>query len=522
MTMPHRRRRALTAVSAAALMLTAACGNDSADGDNEDPTGGDSSLVIAENEPPASFDPIQADNSTVDEVVIPAYDTLLDYDADNEIYNELAEDVSVSDDGLTVTVALRDDVTFHDGAALTADDVVYTLDRVKRLGIGVNAFLGAYESSAATSDTEVAITLNIADGSFVPALSRIYILNSALVEANAGSDDAQSWFATHEAGSGPYELDSYTSNQEAVFTQYADYWGGFDGQATEVVFTYLPESGTQRDSLNSGDIDIAGDIATADIPAFENNSDFVVDKADTLVQLYMYFNMTGGPTIDPLVREGLRLAYDYTAHVESILAGNGVIAEGPLPIRMACHADIPAGTQDIDAARALFEQAGVTELNLTYLSAIEEMDRAATSLQSSLRDIGVTLNLQSVTYPDYAEASASDATRPDIGMIYAFPAFPDPSAVLFTGFDSASIGAQNFAGYSNPDVDALLDQAAAATDETERCGLYEQVQEQIEADMVSINVSVPKAVAVMRAGLDGFGYRPAHTSTFDVYSIKVG
>lgn len=522
MTLPHRRRRALTAVSVAALMLTAACGSDSDDPEAEDDSGGTTSLVIADNEPPASFDPIQADNSTVNEVVIPSYDTLLDYDSDNEIYNELADDVSLSEDGMTVTVTLRDDVTFHDGATLTADDVVYTLERVKRIGIGVNAFLGSYESSEATSDTEVTITLSRADGSFIPALSRIYILNSALVEENAGSDDAQSWLATNEAGSGPYELDSYTSNQEAVFTQYADYWGGFEGQADEVVFSYLPESGTQRDSLNSGDVDIAADIATADLPTFESNSDFVVDKADTLVQLYMYFNMQGGPTTDPRVREGLRLAYDYTAHVESILAGNGVVAEGPLPIRIDCHADIPAGEQDLDAARTLFEQADVTELDLTYLSAIEEMDRAATSLQSSLREIGVTLNLQSVTYPDYAQASASDATRPDVGMIYAFPAFPDPSAVLFTGFHTSSVGAQNFSGYSNPDVDAMLDQAGSSTDEGERCDLYEQVQEQIEADMVSINVSDPKAVVVMRAGLEGFGYRPAHHSTFDVYSIMVG
>ena len=519
MTLPQPRGHVWTAVGASLLLLVAACGNNSAGSGGS--TDANTSLVIAENEPPATFDPIQADNSTVDEVVIPAYDTLLDYDSSNKIYNELAKDVTVADDGLSVTVTLRDDVTFHDGAKLTADDVVYTLDRIKKIGIGVNAFLGSYESSAATSPTEVTITLSRADGSFVPALSRVYIVNSALVKKNAGTDDAQSWLATHEAGSGPYELNSYTSNQEANFTRYADYWGGFDGQADEVVFSYLPESGTQRDSLNSGAVDIAADIATADLPAFESNADFVVDKADTLVQLYMYFNMASGPTTDPRVRKALRLAYDYTAHVDSILNGNGVIAEGPLPIRMACHADIAPGAQDLAAAQALFKEAAVTELNLTYLSAIEEMDRAATSLQSSLREIGVTLNLQSVTYPDYASASAKADTRPDVGMIYAFPAFPDPSAVLAAGFATSSIGAQNFSGYSNPTVDGLLDQAGAATDQTERCDLYKQVQEQIEADMVSINVSDPKAVIVMRAGLQGFGYRPAHTSTVDVYSIKV-
>jgi peptide/nickel transport system substrate-binding protein len=521
-TFTRSRRRGAAALSLAALLLTAACsGGDAKSGDGSS-SSGSGSLVIAENEPPATFDPVQADNSTVDEVVTPIYDTLVDYDSKNELYNELATDYTVADDGMSIDVTLRDDATFHDGAPVTADDVAYTLDRVKKLGIGVNSFLGAYDSTDVGSKTELTIKLGTPDASFVSALSRIYILNSALVKKNAGSDDGQAWLATHDAGSGPYTLKSYTSNQEAAFTQYADYWNGFDGQAKDLTITYLPESGTQRDELNAGQVDIAMDIATADLPAFESNKDFVVDKADTLVQLYMYFNMNGGPTKDPRVREALRLAYDYPAHVKSILAGNGEIAQGPLPTAMNCHADIPPGAQDLDRAKQLFQEAGVRSLGLTYLSAIEEMDRAATSLQSSLRDIGVTLDLKSVTYPDYAQQAASDKTRPDIGVIYAFPAYPDPAAVLYTGYATASIGGQNFAGYSNPDVDKLLAEAGASTDEKARCDLYVKVQEQVEKDMVAINVANPKAVAVMRGGLEGFGYRPAHTSTVDVYSIKVG
>jgi peptide/nickel transport system substrate-binding protein len=519
-TLSRTRRRSAVAVGLATLLLTAACGG----GDDEGSGGGGSagsSLVIAENEPPATFDPVQADNSTVDEVVLPLYDTLVDYGSDNQLYDELATEHTVAEDGLSIAVTLRDDVTFHDGTPLTAKDVAYTLDRVKRLGIGVNANLGAYDSTEVTSDTELTIRLTTPDATLLPALSRVYVLNSALVEENAGDDDGQSWLATHDAGSGPYTLESYTSNQEAVLAQYADYWQGFDGQAEEVVFSYLPESGTQRDELKAGQIDMAMDIATADLPGFESDGEFVVDKADTLVQLYMYFDMADGATTDPRVREALRLAYDYPAHVDSILAGNGEIAQGPLPTAMNCHADIPAGQQDLDKAKQLFADAGVTELDLHYLSAIEEMDRAATSLQSSLRDIGVTLNLTSVTYPDYAEEAADAATRPDIGVIYAFPAFPDPAAVLATGFATASIGAQNFSGYSNPQVDALLAQAGTSTDEAQRCDLYGQVQQQIETDMVAINVANPKAVAVMRSGLEGFGYRAAHTSTVDVYAIQV-
>jgi peptide/nickel transport system substrate-binding protein len=522
-TFTRTRRRGATALTLAALLLTAACGSDDGGGSSGDgdSSSGSGSLVIAENEPPATFDPLQADNSTVDEVVQPLYDTLVDYDADNELYNELATEYSVAEDGMSIDVTLRDDATFHDGTPVTAEDVAYTLDRIKRLGIGVASYLPAYESADVQSETELTINLAEPDGTFVPALSRVYILNSVLVEENAGADDGQSWLATNDAGSGPYELENYRSNQEAVMTQYADYWNGFDGQAEEVVFTYLSESGTQRDELNAGQIDIAMDIATADLPAFQANENFEVDTADTLVQLYMYFDMEDGPTTDPQVREALRLAYDYPAHVEPILNGNGEIAQGPVPTAMNCHADIPPGEQDLERAQELFEEAGVDQLNLTYLSAIEEMDRAAASLQSSLRDIGVTLDIASVTYPDYAEMAAEAGSRPDIGVIYAFPAYPDPAAVLYTGYATESIGGQNFAGYSDPEVDDLLAQAGATSQEEERCELYVEIQQQIEEDMVAINVANPKAVAVMRSGLEDFAYRPAHTSSVDVYAIKV-
>lgn len=510
------RRRAATALGLATVLLCAACGGGGGSTETDSST-----LVIADNEPPASFDPVQADNSTVDEVVLPMYDTLVDYNADNELYKELAAEYSVAKDLRSVSVTLRDDARFHDGSQVQAKDVEYTLERTSRLGIGVSSYLGSYESTDVKSSTELTINLSKPDSSFLPALSRVYILNSALVKKNAGKDDGKSWLATHDAGSGPYELQSYTSNQKAVYTRYKDYWNGFDGQAKRLIFTYIPEAGTQRDELNAGQIDIAMDIATADLRAFKTNDEYVVDTADTLTQLYMYFDMQGGPTKDPRVREGLRLAYDYQAHVDSILAKNGNIAAGPLPTAMDCHAGTSPGKQDLKRAKALFEEAGVTKLNLTYLSAIEEMDRAAASLQSSLKEIGVKLELTSVTYPDYAEQAAKSATRPDIGVIYGFPVHPDPSALLDASYTTESIGAQNFAGYSNPKADALLTKAKATSEKKKRCGLYIDAQELIEKDKVAINVATPKAVAVMRSGLGDFAYRAAHTSTVDVYSIKL-
>lgn len=539
--MERTRLRLLAATAAAATLLGACSGGgesgQSAGGGTPAAGGGegtaaatgdgggarDATLIIADNEPPQTFDPIQATNSTVDEVVIPAYDTLVDYDAANELGNRLAESYEVSEDGLSIDFTLGE-ATFHDGSPVTADDVAYTLDRIKELAVGVASELAPYESTEVVDDTTFTITLSEPFAPFVPALSRVYILNADLVEENRGEDFGQTWLAANDAGSGPYVLDGYVTNQTATFTRFEDYWGGFDGQAEQVVIRYLPEAATQREALQNGEVDVAMDIATTDLASMESNEDLVVNRADTLVQLYAFFNTQQGATADPLVREAIRLAYDYQAHVDEILGGNGNVAAGPLPIPMECHADVPPVEQDLDRARALLEEAGQTDLSLTmtYLPVIEEHDRAGTLLQSALREIGVDLQLEGVTFPAYVDLVASVETTPDLGMIYAFPAYPDPNAVLYINFDSQFIaGGYNYGAYDNPEVDALVEEAQQLTDLEERCPLYVEAQEIIEGDAVTLNMSNPQAVAVHRAGLEGFAYRPAHHNTVDVYGITL-
>ncbi|MDR1798374.1 MAG: ABC transporter substrate-binding protein [Bifidobacteriaceae bacterium] len=531
------RRRGPVALLVAASLALAACGggggDDSASGgatgstDVAGPSGGevsrDTSLIIAENEPPATFDPLQADNSTVDEVVIPAYDSLFTYDAAKALTGVLVTDWQVSEDGLTVTLTLRDDVTFHDGAKLTANDVKYTFDRIVRLGAGVASYLTSYESSEATSDTELVITLSQADAVFLPSLTRVYVLNSALVEANAGDDDGQSWLASNDAGSGPYVFKDYKSNQSATFERYEGYWGGFSGQAQTVQFQYLSDQATQKAALEGGDIDIAMDIAPADWASFEAAAGFTVNKADTNVALYVFFDMDNEVTANAALREAIAYSYNYPQHIQDILLGAGTALVGPLPSGMQCFTEVPQPTYDPDKAREIVAANGLegTTVTMTYLEATTEMEQAATLLQSNMADVGLTLEVQAVTYPTYAEMAAKAETRPQLGMIYAFPAFPDASAILYQNFNSQFIGAQNWGGYVNAEVDSLTNQAQTESDQTARCAAYATVQEQIASDFVSLNLANSQIVSIMADRVQGYQYRSWHHQTVDVYAITV-
>jgi len=288
---PRRRPAFLACAAAASLILgLAACAASGTDaGSSASSSSRSKTLIIAENEPPASFDPIQADNSTVDEVDLPAYNTLIKYNDSGQIVGDLATSWKTSADGKSITMTLRGNATFHDGSKVTATDVKYTLDRIKKIGIDVASLITAYQSTTVTSPTQLTIHLATPYGPFLAALCRVYIVNAALVQAHLGSNDGQSWLATHDAGSGPYKLVSYTPNAEAQYTQYTKYWGGWDGQAKTVIFKYMSDGAAEQSALLDGDVDLAMDIDPSSWASFESNSKYVVNKANTNVVLYVFF-----------------------------------------------------------------------------------------------------------------------------------------------------------------------------------------------------------------------------------------
>jgi len=480
-------------------------------------------LVIADSEPPQTFDPVRANNSTVDLVVQPLYDVLVDFDAKNKLGGRLATSWKVSPDGLEISMSLRSGVEFHDGKTLTSADVKYSLDRIKKLNVGVAASLATYASTKIVDDTKLIINLTQPTATFVSALSRAYILNSRLVGANEGTDSGQAWLGNRAAGSGPYTLTSYTTNQEATFAKNTNYWRNFTNQADKVIIRYIPQGATQRDLLKSGEIDLAMKISTADLNGFKADSKFVVQDADTIVQLYIHMNTMKGPLKDPKVRQAISLAYDYASHVKNIMGGNGAIAQGPLPKAIACHVYIPDGVQNLSRAKTLLRQANVKNLKLTmiYLSVIEEHARGGLLLQSALKSIGVDLQLVTVTYPEYVSQISKPSTTPDMGMISAFPAYPDADAVLRIVYDSKNLSGGNNFAYSNPAVDTLVRNAAAISDSSKRCSLYRDAQRLIVKDYASLFLSNPKFITVRNTTVTGDYYRAAHHNTLDFFSMML-
>ncbi|MBM0126278.1 ABC transporter substrate-binding protein [Pimelobacter simplex] len=484
-----------------------------------DPSGsgaaGDTTLTFGVDGTVPNIDPVLADNSTVDQSVVPMYESLVDYDPDGTLQGRLATEWTVSEDARSVTFTLREGAKFHDGAPVTAEDVKYTFDRAKSLGVGVAQFLSDYASAEVVSPTEVRINLSSPSSLFLGGLAKVYIVNSALVEKNAGSDQGQSWLASNEAGSGPYTLEDFKPNRQILFEKYDDFTGEVNEAAPDkIVYRLIPESSTQREEMLAGNIDVADGIEPQDLSAVLEQDHFTSVELAKAQGLYVYFNMQRPPFDDPEVREGIRLAYDYQAHVDTILGGHGAVATGVAPAVMDCRPDIEPFAQDLDRARELLSglAASGKELTLAYQSIFAEQADAATALQSTLRDLGVTVKLKTVDYPTYIESLGSVGTTPDMAVIWDNPPTPDVGSLLTTRYHSKfRETSTNFGQYGNPAVDKLLDEANTTGDAAARCELYQQVQQQLNDDSASMPVADEVTTVVVPTTVTGVELYPAHT-----------
>lgn len=480
MSQRHRafRRWSLAALAVPLLAATACTAGTAAGG----PPAKQDSLVYAYRNEVTTLDPARASYLQVDTADQLFYDTLVGYDK-GVMVPALAGEFTYSADLTSIDLTLRTGVAFHSGNPFTADDVAYSLDRYRDLGVGIASLISSYASSTVTDAQHVKIKLKHADPLFLGALSRVYILDSVLVKQNAGTDKAQSWLLNHDAGSGPYSLSSAAAGTYTA-TRFAKYWQYNEKRPRTFTLRRIDEFATARDELKAGSVDV-GQIdaqSAADVTAAGRTTTQIPGG-----QAIIYFNTSHGQLANKAIREAVRLAYDYQGGLAGIRSGLGTIANGPLPTNMTCRPNLPTAARNLDQAKRILAGAGLSGLTLTmrFQPAFAEQAREATLLQSDLKEVGVTLNLQPIAFADYLTTLSDPATVPDIMLLTESAQYPDAGVMVTQTYWSQATGT-NKSAYHNDQVDALIEQASRTPDASVRCGLYSQAQTIIDGDAASM------------------------------------
>lgn len=483
-------------------------------------------LIIGHAESTDSLDPARGYTQTSGIIFRAIYETLVTFpDADaSAIEPMLATEWSVSEDGLTYTFTLREGAVFASGNPVTADDVVFSINRLKNLKSSPAFLADTIASVEAIDAATVAFTLTAADPSFLSSLpnSAFQVTDSVLIKENGGldtedaetADTAEEYLNSASAGSGPYMLEAWEPLVETSLVRNPNYQGEapyFD----RVIITNIPEAATQKIALEAGDIDIALDLTTDQITPMEGNADIAIYRGPANITHFLLMNADpeiGGPVSDPLVQKAIRLALDYEGY-KTLWGGIAPASNLAYGIAGALSPD-QALTRDIDAAKALLAEAGYPdgfEITLSYPDFSFQgvnMNTNAQKIQSDLAEVGivVTLNVADL------QVSLEEYRTGLQGFGYWFwgPDKLDPVDFLsfLPGGKVAEERAKWLAANADADVLALIEQAKSETDAAARLELYGQLQLWAQENSAFAPFNQPDIQTAFRANLQGYVWHP--------------
>jgi peptide/nickel transport system substrate-binding protein len=459
------------------------------------------------------------------------YDALFRYVGNPpEVTPWLADSYSVSDDGLKYTITLRPEAVFHDGSPVNADAVVYSAERLLRVGQGAaGLFTGVLSpgNTVAIDEHTVEFTLDQPYGPFPDILTWLFIVNPAVVEANLGEDDGVTYLTDHEAGSGPFTMGRWQAGELYEFIAVDDYWRGWpsENHPSSVIRLVMREASTRRLSIESGEVDMVDWMSVDDLVALEGVNGIISAPGPTLTVYDVKMNTVEGPTADPNLRRAIAYAVDYDA-MQAIWGGRSTPLTGPLPPSLATSTEAMYH-RDLDSARAALAESAYpdgVDLEYVYVTGLEDERRTGLVLQDSLAEIGINVTITAIPWADAVASFADPATAPDLFPLYSGTAFADPDNYLWAAFHSSMAGNWTNPGhYSNADVDALLEQARAETDAATRSDLYTQAEALILADSPNLFIAATPEDHIIGPRIPNYAdnYSPVMGSMEDFYFYEV-
>ncbi|HEX4189947.1 MAG TPA: ABC transporter substrate-binding protein [Marmoricola sp.] len=517
-TSPGRLSRhlkpSLAAAACLSLTLVAACGSG-----GSTTSSSSTDLTVVHSNQIATLDPVQAVQADTDTIASLIYDPLMTYDASNNLVGVMASKFATEPGAKAIDITLRSGMTFHDGSPVTADDVKYTFERDLAVNSGVSSYLAGYVSTTINSPTSLTIHLSAPNAFFMRQLSKVYILNSKLVTAHEGSDHGQGWLADHDAGSGPYELSGSGPLSSVTVKRWSKYYDFDPTRPTSIDDKEVDQSSTEAADLKSGTADIALKLSSADAKAVDGQDGVKTAWINSGLTEFMWMNPNTGATANPVVREALQDAYDYSGGLKAVWDGKGNVMSGILPATMPCRPTLPTYGQDLTKAKALFKQAGVTTLTMRYQPALAQFTQEATLFQSNLKSIGVDLKLVPITFSDYLTSLSNQKTIPQLMLMGDVPRFPDTGIYLNYVYNSAAVGT-SYTGLSDPAVDALLNKAKVTADDTSRCQLEQQAQTLINSKHLSVYMYTYQQPVSYRSGITGIVADP-NANPINLRTVRV-
>ncbi|MBN7124200.1 ABC transporter substrate-binding protein [Erwinia billingiae] len=430
-------------------------------------------------------------------------DRLVDVDENLKVVPGLATDWKWSEDGKTLTMNLRQGVTFQDGEKFDADAVKFNIDRALTLpGSLRKSEISSIESVEVASPSQVIFHLKTADAAL---LSQLTDRAGAMLAPKAA---AKPDFATHPVCSGPYQFVSRVQQDRIVLKRFENYWNKAAYHFDKVVFLPIPDASVRLANLRSGDLDLTEGIAASDVKTVEADSKLALAKTTGLGYQGITFNIANGK-VDPAnpfakdarVREAFSLAIDRDALNQVAFEGVYTPANQAFSPVSPYHVKLPIAPRDVEKAKALLAAAGVkTPVNVTLLVTNNPTSQQVGQvIQAMVSEAGFNVNLQMSEFASLLDRQQ----RGDYQLsLSGWSGRPDPDGSIFSFINSK--GTLNDGRYSNPQVDSWLTEARQTNDQATRQALYDKVVKQLQTDMPIAYLYFEPRIFGMNKKLQGF------------------
>ena len=504
-------KKRITAILLAAFMLVgvlAGCGAPAEKGNGDEapvekaPEARANEITVGiANDLAESLDPHTPGSSAgTREIMFNVFEGLMKPTPEGELVPAVAESVEVSEDQLTYTFTLREGVKYHNGESVTAEDVVYSIERCStpnEAGLVAEPALGIIEKIEALDERSVALTLSQPDGEF------LNYMTAAIVPADYKDQ------AAAPVGTGPFKYVSRTAQDSVVIEKFDEYWGEA-AFLDKVTFKIIENADSMVLSLQSGAIDFCNHLPT--VQAAQLGEDFqIVEGAMALVQA-LYINNSAAPFDNELVRQALCYGTDRQQIIDLAFDGYGSIVGSSMYPALSRYFDeslVDIYPYDTKKAKALLAEAGYPDgfsMTITVPSNYSQHVDTAQVIANQYKEIGINVELQPVEWATWV--SDVYKGRNFQTTITGLDAHTMTARAMLERFQSQH--GKNFINYTSEEYDSLLAEAMAAVDESERTELYNKAQRDMAEHAANVYIQAPADLVAVRKGLEGVRFYPIY------------
>ncbi|MCL4371594.1 MAG: peptide ABC transporter substrate-binding protein [Chloroflexi bacterium] len=450
---------------------------------------------------PPTIDPALVQDATSSEYIVEIFSGLFTLNDKLEVVPDIAESYDVSPDGLVYTFKLRKDVKFQDGRGVTAQDFKYSMERAadpRTESLVADTYLGdivgvkdklrgkAKEISGIKVVDDYTLQITI-DSPKVYFLSKLTYPTAFVVDKNNVEKGGRRW-TNQPNGTGPFKLKEWKRGESITLVRNDNFYGGAP-KVDQVVYNIaIAGAGTGMTMYENGDIDMVG-VGLADIdrvqdPASELNSQLV--RAPSLSIGYVGLNALVPPFDDVKMRQAFAAAIDKQKIVDVVLKGTVQKADGIVPPGMPEYQNknLKPIAFDPQRAKQLLAESRYADPSsyppLTFYVSGEggASPRTVTAIVEMIKqNLGIDIKIQQTEWATFLQDLSTDQKKYPMFSLGWVADYPDPQNFLDVLFHSNSL--DNHTGYSNKEVDALLEQARTEKDQAKRMDLYYQAEQKI-------------------------------------------